>query len=183
MHVLVVIHILHGHSCHVGLDLGDVEEHLVDFLVVVRVGTAQLVSLSNSLLHFERVHDSKSDVVDKDGLDISVHALDLPHHAVEHLHVHAPFGSNGRVRVQSLDNVGGSKDGDIWVDGFDFLLADPLGAQTFRLRVGIGSSSGNVDEALDLRRVTHCFGNSHGHADVCLFKLRLLLVKDVGANT
>jgi len=39
VHVLVVIHVLHGHSCHVWLDLGDVEEHLVDFLVVVSVGT------------------------------------------------------------------------------------------------------------------------------------------------
>ena len=138
--VLVIVSILQGNGSHVGFDLRDIEEHVVDLLIVVSVGSTKLVSLSNSLIHFEGVHDSEGHIVDKNRLHVGVHALNLPHHTVKHLHVHAPFGSNRHVRVQSLHDIGGSEDGDIGADRFHFLLTDPFGAQTLALRIGVGTS-------------------------------------------
>ena len=90
--------------------------------------TAQIIALPNSLLILQAVEDGEGDVVCEDGLDFSVHALNLPQKPVEHLHVHAPFGSNRCVRIESLHDIGGSEDGDVGTDSFHFLLTDPFGA-------------------------------------------------------
>ncbi len=182
LHVVIVVGVLKLHGGHVGLDLANFEEHVVDFIVGVSVRSAKLVGLSDSLFHLERVHDGKGDIVAEDGLALALHAFDLPKHPVEHLHVHAPLGSDRRVRVQSLHNVSRSKDSDIWADSFDLLLTNPLGSQTLALRVRIGTSGRDVDEALNLGRVLDCLGNSHGHTNVSLLKVLLLLVEDVGAD-
>ena len=133
VHVLVVVCVLKGYRRHVRFDLADVKEHLIDFLVLVSVWASELVRLADSLLHLDAVHDGESNIVGEHRLDLAVHTLNLPHHSVEHLHVHAPFGSNRRIRVDSLDHIGGPDDGDIGADSLDFLFANPFRAETLAL--------------------------------------------------
>ena len=59
----VVVGILKLHSGHVWLDLADVKEHLVNLIVLVDVGTAKIVTLSDGLIHLKAVHDSESDII------------------------------------------------------------------------------------------------------------------------
>lgn len=146
------------------------------------MGTGQVVALANGLLHLEAVHDGEGDIVDKDGLNLSVHAFNLPQHSVEHLHVHTPLGSNSRIRVETLNDVGGAKNGNIRADSLDFLLTDPLGSKTLALGVGVSTGGRHIDKALDLRGVSDSLSNGHRDADVGLLEVLLLLVEDVGAD-
>jgi len=125
---MIVVRVFELHSSYVWLDLADVEEHIVDFVIVVRVGAAKIVTFSYRLFHLEAIEDGKCNIVHKDRLYIGVHALDLPKHAIEHFHVHAPLGSNSRVRIQVLHDVSRAQDRHIGVNGLHFLLTDPLGA-------------------------------------------------------
>jgi hypothetical protein len=77
-----------------------VEELFVDFLIGVDMGTTELVSLPNSFFHFQAVEDGKSNIINEDRLDLAIHAFDEPIHSVEHLHLHAPFTSEGRIVVE-----------------------------------------------------------------------------------
>ena len=102
--------------------------------------TAQIIALPNSLLILQAVEDGEGDVVCEDGLDFSVHALNLPQKPVEHLHVHAPLRRDCDIWVQALHHVRWADNGDIGADRLDFLLADPLSAQTPALGVRVGAS-------------------------------------------
>jgi hypothetical protein len=124
--VVVLVGILEFDGGGIGFDLGYVEEHFVNFLVGVGVGASQIVRLSDCLLHFEAVHDSKRYIGDIDGLYQRIHSFNLPVHSVEHFHLHAPFGGDRRILVQKVHDVSWSHDGHIREDGFDFLFSDPL---------------------------------------------------------
>lgn len=114
--VVVLVSLLEGHSCCVGLDLSDVEEHLVDLLVSVSVRTTEIVRLADSLLHLDAVHDCEGNISNVDRLNFSVHTFDLPVHPVEHLHVHTPLSSDSWVLMKQVNDVGGSDNGHIRVD-------------------------------------------------------------------
>lgn len=103
--------------------------------------TAQIIALSNSLLTLQTIKDGESDVVCEDGLDLCIHALNLPHKSVEHFHVHAPLRCDRDVRVQALHHVRWSDNGHIWADCLDLLFADPLSAQASALGVRVGTGS------------------------------------------
>ena len=139
----------------VGFNLRDVEEHFVDLLVVVDVRASQVVALAFSFFHFEAVHNCKGDIGDKHWLYLCIHAVDLPVHAVEHLHVHAPLGCDGWVLMQQINHISGSKDSNVGVNCLHFLLANPFGAQTFRLTIGVSASSRDVYEALHVLAIAH----------------------------
>ena len=96
--------------------------------------------------------------------------------------MHAPLGSDRCVRVDTLNHVSGSNDGDIGADSLDFLLTDPLSAQTLALRVGISTGGGYIDEAFDLWGILDSLGHGNGDADVSLLKVLLLSVEDMRAN-
>lgn len=86
-------------SC-VWLDLSHVKEHLVDLTVRVGERTAQIVALTDCLLHFQGVNDSKGHIVSVNRLHLGVHVFNQPVHPVEHFHLHAPLSSHSRVLVQ-----------------------------------------------------------------------------------
>lgn len=182
LHVMVVVDVFHGHSHDIRFDLANVKEHLVDLLVTIGVRPAQVVAFSNRLFHLQTVKDGESNVIGKDRLDLCVHALNLPQHPVEHLHVHAPLSRNRYVRVQAVYHVCWSQDGHIGADCLDLLLTNPLGAETSALRVRVRTGCGNIDEALDLRRVLDSLRDSHWHTDVGFLELTLLLVENMGAD-
>lgn len=57
--VMVVFKCLFKRNCsRVWLDLRKIEEHLVDFLIGVRVWSSQVIGLADCLLHLQAVHDS-----------------------------------------------------------------------------------------------------------------------------
>lgn len=60
--MVVLISHLEGHDRGVGLDLSNIEELLVNFLVGVSVRATKVVRLANGLLHLEAVHDSKCNI-------------------------------------------------------------------------------------------------------------------------
>ena len=148
--MVVIVSVFKRNSGHVGLDLADLEEHLVDFLIVIGVRTSQVVALSSGFFHLEAVDNGEGDIVHEDGLNFSVHTFDLPKHSVEHLHVHTPLGGDGRVGVEALDDVGGTEDGNIGADSLDFLLTNPLGSKTLALGVGISTGGRHINKAFDL---------------------------------
>ena len=101
-HVVVVIGVLERHSRHIRLDLANVEEHLVDLLVSVRMRPTQVVALTDCLFTLQAIKDGKSNISCEDRLHIGIHALNLPHQSVEHLHVHAPLGGDCNIWIQNL---------------------------------------------------------------------------------
>ena len=182
LHVMVIVCILKWHSGDIGLDLTNIEEHVVDLLVGVCMRTAQVVAFANSFLHLEAVVNGKRDVIVENRLHFALHALDLPEHPIEHLHVHAPLGGDVDIWIQTLHDVSWSDNGHIGANGFYLLLTDPLSTQAPALRIGVSSSSRYVDEALDIWRVLYGFGDGHGHADVCFLELLILFVEDMRAD-
>ena len=90
------------------------------------MGAAEVIALSDGLLHFQAVQHSQGNIVDEDWLNFAIHALDHPVHAIEHLELHTPLSSKGRIRIQEVEHVGGSKDRHIRVDVLDLLLTKPF---------------------------------------------------------
>ena len=178
-HVVVVIGVLERHRGYIWLDLANVEEHLVDLLVSVRMRTAQIVALTNALFHLQAVKDGKSDIICENRLHIRVHALNLPHQSIEHLHVHAPLGCDCNIWIQTIHHKRWSQDGYIRANCLHLLLSDPLGTKASALRVWVRTSSRNVDEALDLWRVLDSLCDGNGHTNIRFLKLLLLLVEDM----
>ena len=182
LHVMVIVCLLKWHSGNIGFDLTNIEEHVVDLFVGVGMRTAQVVALANSFLHLEAVVNGKRDVIVENRLHLAFHALDLPKHPIEHLHVHAPLGSDRDIWIQTLHDVSRSDNGHIWANGFYLLLTNPLSTQASTLRIGVSSSSRYVDEALDIWGVLYGFGDGDGHADVGFLELLIFFVEDVGAD-
>jgi len=180
--VVVLVGHLKWHGGSVWLDVSVVEEHLVDFLVGVGVWTAQIVGLTDGFLHLQAVHDGEGNITHVDWLNLGIHALNLPVHSVEHLHVHAPLGGEGWILMKQVHHVCWTQDGHIWADSLDLLLTNPLGAKTLGLRVGIGTSCGDVDESLDFVRVLDSFGNGHWDSNVRVLEVLLLLVENLRAD-
>ena len=180
--MLVIVGILELNGGGVRFNLANVEEHVVDLLVSVGVRAAELVCFSDGLFHLEAVEDGQGDIVAEHRLHLGVHAFNLPQHPVEHLHVHAPLGSDRDIWIQTLHDVSWPDNRHIRANGFYLLLTDPLSTQAPALRIGVSSSSRYVDEALDIWRVLYGFGDSHGHADVSFLELLILFVEDMGAD-
>ena len=180
--VVVLVCILKLHHSNVRFDSGEIEELLIDFMVCVDVRTTQVIALTYGLLHFQAVQDGKSHIIDKNRLACRVHAFNLPQHPVEHLHLHSPLSSNGKIRVEDVEDVGRSEDGNIWEDLLDLLLSNPLGSKSSAVRVGVCSSSRKVNESLDLLAILGCLSNSHRHLDVGLFKVAVFLRPNVAAD-
>jgi len=105
----------------------------VNLLVSVLVRTSKIVRLANSLFHFKTVHSSKGNIRGVNWGDLSVHAINLPVHTIEHLHLHHPFTSQSGGLMQQVDHHSGTKNSHIGVDSLNFLLTNPLGAETARL--------------------------------------------------
>ena len=139
-HMVIVVDVFHGNSCHIRFDLANVKEHFINFLILVSVWATKIIAFTNSLFHLQTIKNGESNIVSKDWLNCCVHTFYLPKHSVKHLHMHTPFGCNCYVRVKSLYHVSGSQDGYIWADSFDFLLPNPLGSQASALRVRISTS-------------------------------------------
>ena len=128
--MVVLVGVLKFDSGGVRLDLGDIEEHFVDFLVGVNMWAAEVVGLSNSLFHLQAVHNSKCNISDIHWLYFGVHSFNLPVHAVEHFHLHAPLGSNSWVLMQQINYVSWANNSNIWENCFHFLFTDPLRSET-----------------------------------------------------
>ena len=95
--MVVLVSVLKFNGSGVWFDLGDIKEHLVYLLVSVDVWATKVVGLSNSFFHLQTVHDCECDISNVHGLHFGIHSFDLPVHAVEHLHLHAPLGSDSWV--------------------------------------------------------------------------------------
>ncbi len=98
--MIVFVCVFKFDCCGVGFNLSDVEKHFVDLLVGVGVRTAQIVGLPNSFFHFETVHDCQCHIGDVNRLYLRVHSVNLPVHAVEHFHLHAPFRGDGWILME-----------------------------------------------------------------------------------
>ena len=101
---------------------------LVKLLKVVSVRASEVVRFAHSLLSLYGVKNSKSDIVGKDWLDLSIHALDDEVHSIEHFHLNSPFGGNVPIWVDVVHHHGWSQDGHVWESVLNLLLADPLGS-------------------------------------------------------
>ena len=182
LEMIIIVGVLKVYDGGVRLDLTNVKEHFVDFFVGVGVRTTKVVTLSNGLLHFETVGRCERHICHIDRLHLVLHALNLPIHSVEHLHLHAPLCRNRRILLQKIHHIGWPQNGNIRADGFHFLLADPLSAQTLALRVRIGTRGRNVNKAFNLGRVFDCFRNSHRHTNVRLLKVFLVAEEHARSN-
>ena len=176
--MIVLVCVLQLHRGGVGLNLSDVEEHFVNFLVGVGMGTAQIIGLSDCLLHFQTVHNGKRHIGNVDWLYQCVHSFYLPVHTVEHFHLHAPFGGDSWVLMQQVHDVSRADDCYIRVDSLYFLLSDPLGTQTSGLRVGVSTSCRDINESLYVFAVFGSLRDRHWNSNVGIFKILLLLVEN-----
>lgn len=131
--MVILVCVFKFYGCGVWLDLSDVEEHFVDFLVRVDVWATKIVGLSNRFLHFKAVHDCECNVSNVYGLYFSIHSFDLPVHTVKHLHLHAPLGSKSWVLMQKINDIRWTNNSHIRVNGLYLLFADPLSSKTTRL--------------------------------------------------
>lgn len=95
LHVVVVlISIFQFYKSCVGFDACKIEELFVDFLISISVRATEVVALTYCLIHLQALNHCQSDIVNKDWLDLRVHAFNLPVHPVEHLHLHTPLSCN-----------------------------------------------------------------------------------------
>ena len=90
------------------------------------MGAAELVGLPNGLLHLEAVENSESNIINEDRLDLAIHSLNEPVHAVEQFHLHAPLTSQSWVYVKQVEHISGSENSHIGEDVLNLLLTKPL---------------------------------------------------------
>lgn len=172
--VLVLIHLLKGHDDGIRLDLRQVEEMLVYLLEGVGVWATEVICFTRRLFSLDAIVDGEGNIVRHNWLELAVHALNCEVHTVEHFQLHAPPSSDGRSWIDIIEHVGWSQNRHIWECFLDLLLTDPLGSEASGLRVGISTSSRNMNQSFHVWISSACLGNGDWDSDVGVLEVRQL---------
>ena len=128
--LLILICLFQRNNNRVWFYFCKVKEMFVNFFVSVNMRTSEIVCFPNSFFSFNTIVNCKSHIIGHNWLDLAIHAFDHEVHSVEHLHLHAPLGSDCGDRVEVVEHVSRSNNGHVREDLLHFLLTDPLSSQT-----------------------------------------------------
>jgi len=98
--VIVFVNIFKLYNCCVRLNSSLIEELFVDLFIGISVWATEIIALANCLFHLKAIKDCESNIIYEYRLDTTIHTFSEPVHAIEHLHLHTPFSSKCRIRME-----------------------------------------------------------------------------------
>ena len=144
--------------------------------------TSKIICLPNCLFHFQSIKNSQTNIINHSRLELSIHSFNDKLHPIEHLHLHTPFWGDCLIWFGTVEHIGGSDDCNIWIDGFNFLFADPFGSKSHAWRIWVSSSSWYVNKSFHIFIFSAWSSYSHWNSDIWFFKIWLFFGENSRAD-